>query len=93
MYVFVDVADLYKYARALRTKTHNFYVNCSKVRLLNNVITSLDPNQFNSIINSDNRLLDLIFSNTNQSMVVNREAYPFVHEDPYHPALSITDLL
>ncbi|KAJ3666977.1 hypothetical protein Zmor_002391 [Zophobas morio] len=74
--------------------TYNKHFNtCHKLRILQNLSNSLDVVQHNNIPNNDGKLLDLIFSNLKRPMVVDHAKYPFVKEDFYHPALSVsTDL-
>ena len=61
------------------------------VRSQNCYITLLiffDLKQCNQVFNQNNRLLDLVFSTLDCR--VQREDIPFVKEDLYHPAISIT---
>lgn len=54
-----------------------------------NFCNILDLQQYNTIYNRDNKILDLTISNLN--CIVQRENSPFVDEDTiYHPSLSIT---
>lgn len=62
----------------------------SKVSNLQGFCDLLDLKQVNSVLNSDNRLLDLIFSTPSCNIEATREEEFFVLEDRYHPALSIT---
>lgn len=48
----------------------------------------VNVNQFNSVLNSTNRILDLVFSNVH--CVIVRDVEPLVPEDVYHPALILT---
>lgn len=44
--------------------------------------------QYNNVLNTDNKLLDLVIANI--KCEITRDTTPFVPEDQYHPALSIT---
>lgn len=52
-------------------------------------IRSHNLEQVNNISNSNNRLLDLVLTNLQSSVSVDRDTLPFVSEDDHHPALSI----
>ncbi|XP_063931859.1 uncharacterized protein LOC135143848 [Zophobas morio] len=55
--------------------------------ILNNFYLFFNLSQYNEIVNSHNRVLDLIFSTNN--CLVDRSNEPLVPEDPHHPALDI----
>lgn len=52
-------------------------------------MAALGLRQINEIVNSNNRLLDLVFTNLNCCVEVSRDSAPFVPEDVHHPALSL----
>nr|CAH7748833.1 unnamed protein product [Callosobruchus chinensis] len=62
-------------------------LNGRKTCAISNFLTILDVQQYNTILNSYNRMLDLIISKTN--CIITRDCSPLIIEDPYHPALSI----
>ena len=57
---------------------------------INQFISTLGAYQLNSILNSNQRLLDLVISNINVPIKVIREEVPLMSEDPHHPTLSIS---
>lgn len=68
------------------------YVNdgcdCPRAEVINYFASFLNLKQFNCIVNSINRLLDLVFSTLKYVNMINTE--PLLKLDPYHPALSIS---
>lgn len=66
---------------------YNENINDNKSTILTNFMDLLKLQQFNHITNTNNRLLDLVLSNSN--CVVSRDVLPFVNEDPHHPSLLI----
>lgn len=54
---------------------------------------TLGLNQYNQIYNCNNRLLDLVLTNINCEIAIDRDMSPIVLEDPNHPALSISVFL
>lgn len=64
-------------------------VQSDKASLLHHFNNVLQATQHNPINNTDNRLLDLVLSNTNAEFDIEKSIYPLVPEDSYHPALSI----
>jgi hypothetical protein len=62
--------------------------NCNLVTVINRFSQYLSLKQFNDIKNLSHRLLDLVFSSL--ECVVIHDSTPFVNEDLYHPALSIS---
>jgi hypothetical protein len=62
--------------------------NCNLVTVINRFSQYLSLKQFNDIKNLSHRLLDLVFSSL--ECVVIHDSTPFVNEDLYHLALSIS---
>ncbi|XP_044586008.1 uncharacterized protein LOC123266045 [Cotesia glomerata] len=60
----------------------------SKSELLLSFIALHNLNQFNNVLNTHGRTLDLVFSSTD--CLVERVEYPIVKLDQYHPTLAIT---
>ena len=58
-----------------------------KTRIINNFVEFFDLAQLNYVLNSNNRLLDLVLSNLKCEVTYHSD--PFVLEDSHHPALSI----
>lgn len=56
---------------------------------INNFISFYNLQQHNRILNSNNRLLDLVFTNNETQCEVLRSQDPFLKEDTHHPALEI----
>ena len=56
--------------------------------IVNNFFTLLNLRQFNSILNNNQRLLDLVFANVNLSVTAADD--PIYKLDPHHPPLLIT---
>lgn len=75
-----NVPDYSSYAIASRSKNN--------VTSLIHLSCVLDLEQSNQVLNFQQRLLDLVLSNT--ICIVNRDEHPMVPEDPYHPSLSIS---
>lgn len=65
-------------------------LSCLKCCTFNCLCNLLKLQQFNTIVNCDNRLLDLVAANFSSSIIVSSEEYPLVPLDQYHPALSIS---
>nr|XP_022900843.1 uncharacterized protein LOC111413931 [Onthophagus taurus] len=63
---------------------------CGKTELFRNFCDFLDLRQLNHVLNCDNRLLDLVLTNTDHQFDLVHDDCPFVYEDQYHPALDIT---
>lgn len=61
----------------------------SKSNLLSSFINSLNLRQFNKVLNSNYRTLDLVLSNFEHDLVVSRDSLPIVSEDSYHPSLNL----
>ena len=59
-----------------------------KVDVLSNFAQLFALDQYNHVYNSNNAILDLVLSNI--SCRVNRELFPLVKEDSYHPSLNIS---
>lgn len=49
-----------------------------------------DLHQFNTIVNSSNRILDLVLGSNNSTVSVSEATNPLLLIDPHHPALDIT---
>ncbi|XP_071053640.1 uncharacterized protein [Onthophagus taurus] len=62
--------------------------NCPRALSVRNFIDFLNLNQINTIRNAYGRILDLIFTNLDSQICIEKELYPFVPEDKHHPALS-----
>jgi hypothetical protein len=62
--------------------------NCNLVTVINRSSQYLSLKQFSDVKNLSHRLLDLVFSSL--ECVVIHDSTPFVNEDLYHPALSIS---
>lgn len=65
----------------------NINLNDRKVALLNNFQQFCNLKQMNNVFNSNNRFLDLIFTNMPTNVV--KCDTPLVAEDSYHPALDV----
>ncbi|CAH0558646.1 unnamed protein product [Brassicogethes aeneus] len=63
--------------------------SCSKYSTFKLFCNILDLNQYNTILNSVNKQLDLILSNTTCDISTTHCEMPFVPEDLYHPSLNI----
>ncbi|CAH1985110.1 unnamed protein product [Acanthoscelides obtectus] len=63
----------------------NIQFNDRKFQSLSQFCAFSDLTNFNSIVNCNGRLLDLVLTNFN--ILVIRDCYPLVKEDKYHPAL------
>ncbi|KAJ8965587.1 hypothetical protein NQ317_011574 [Molorchus minor] len=61
--------------------------NDTKVRLINNFMAFLDVKQYNTVLNANERLLDLILGNFKCD--ISRDDIPIVKEDRHHPSLAI----
>ncbi|KAK9754476.1 hypothetical protein QE152_g1202 [Popillia japonica] len=48
----------------------------------------LQLSQFNTVLNSQKKLLDLVLTNLNCNIINERDQHPLVPEDTYHTALS-----
>lgn len=96
-----DELDKYFDALATLINTHNILLmgdfnvfefadsgNCPRALSVRNFVDFLNLKQMNTIRNSNGRILDLIFTNLNCQVVIERELCPFVPEDTHHPALS-----
>lgn len=59
----------------------------TKTQIIKNLCDLLSLNQFNSITNTENKILDLILSNI--ICTTERDPFPLVPEDPHHPTLNI----
>lgn len=70
----------------------NVHTSCSKCSALRCFCSSLNVRQFNSIMNCNGRLLDLILSNSCNDITIALDELPFVPVDVYHPPLAITFL-
>lgn len=71
----------------------NFYnsdINCAKSTSLRIFCSSLELHQYNFIYNTNNRLLDLAFSNINDDTIVLSADSHLVSLDSHHPALDIS---
>lgn len=66
---------------------------CAKSTTFNLLCTSLQLKQYNHIVNCNNRLLDLVLSNTILSAAFEVDEFPLVPVDSYHPPLSISLLI
>ena len=53
-------------------------------------IFTLNLNQYNTVCNSNKRMLDLVFTNIDCDVIVEHDLLPVVREDEHHPALFIT---
>lgn len=62
-------------------------VFCTRRNIINNASSFLNLEQYSSISNCNNRILDIVFSDTD--VVVKRFEEPLVSEDRYHHSLSI----
>ncbi|GJQ83611.1 hypothetical protein Trydic_g10954 [Trypoxylus dichotomus] len=51
---------------------------------------SLNLLQFNSVLNSNDRVVDLVLSNFNSEVEVLQDILPLLVEDNHHPALDVT---
>lgn len=58
--------------------------------VLQSFFYTLNLRQYNSIRNFSNRTLDLVLTNMNCKLTVDREHSPMIPEDVYHPALIIS---
>ncbi|WP_219823713.1 hypothetical protein, partial [Enterobacter cloacae complex sp. 2DZ2F20B] len=67
----------------------NSHSNCHKTLILKQFCNVVQLSQFNSIPNSNNRLLDLFFSNPNTTALVSHCTPPLISEDKHHPALHV----
>src|SRR5699024_8146574 len=52
-----------------------------------NFITLNNLTQYNSVTNSNSRILDLILASENLLLKVKKHSYPLVSEDDHHPCL------
>lgn len=64
-----------------------------RCEIISNFASTLNLKQFNHVANSNNRVLDLVFTNIEGDVAVGHDAVPFVMEDPFHPALTINIML
>lgn len=65
----------------------------SKRSCLRSLLETLNVSQHNNILNSYHSILDLVLCNCNVNISVSHSLHPLVHEDAYHPALSISSVL
>nr|CAI5855353.1 unnamed protein product [Callosobruchus analis] len=59
----------------------------TKIQMLNSFVQIVNVKQFNNVYNKNNRILDLVFHNSD--CVVSKSLNSFVKEDSHHPALDI----
>nr|CAI5835906.1 unnamed protein product [Callosobruchus analis] len=59
----------------------------TKIQMLNSFVQIVNVKQFNNVYNKSNRILDLVFHNSD--CVVSKSLNSFVKEDSHHPALDI----
>lgn len=63
--------------------------NCPKRNALDNFLQIMQIKQHNMVTNAHNKILDLVLSNINGNVCVERDDCGFVPEDLHHPVLSI----
>lgn len=64
-------------------------LTCSKCITFSCLCNMFSLKQYNSIVNCDERLLDLVLTNIKSGITVERDDFPFVSVDQYHPALCV----
>lgn len=65
-------------------------IPCQKTSYFTNFYNVLEPHQFNNMLNSHNRLLDLVLFISCADITVCRNNHFLVHEDAHQPPLLIT---
>lgn len=67
--------------------SRNSFISSNKIRIFNNMVTFFGLQQTNFVMNSHDRILDLIV--TNMSTTVSRASDVLILEDPHHPAIDL----
>jgi hypothetical protein len=82
--LFLEDFNIPEFVSCLSGLTMSTQYNC-----LNHLINFFDLIQCNSIVNSSNKLLDLVLVNSQNKCLLSRAPKSYVKEDNHHPALDI----